>query len=376
MEKNKLSGEEYKKRFKPMEEDIRGSFFRDQTAIIHSLSFRKLKRKTQVFFASDNDNVCTRIEHVFHVFTNATTIAKGLNQKGWDLNVEMIQAIALGHDIGHAPFGHTGEEVLTDIFKKEFSHEINSLRVVDYLEGAGNGLNLTFGVRDGIVSHCGEKVEEEQFINPDFNVVRLEDIKESGKYPASYEGCIVRVADKISSLGRDIEDARSLKIIKKVPEDILGYTGIKDPDVRYRFNSAFLKKIIPDIVEVTNREGQIGFSDEGFEFVKKISAFSTKEIYNATEINRYKHYVGRILFNIYSSLSELFDKYGFDVYSCGYNFIKSYKSFGGYLKAHEKFYENSNADKNRILMDYISGMSDNYALRFAADISIPKSVFK
>lgn len=119
MKKNELPREVYKRRFKPKKEDIRGPFFRDQTAIVHSLPFRRLKRKTQVFFAPDNDHICTRIEHVLHVFTNSTTISKGLIDKGWELDVEMAQAIALGHDIGHAPFGHAGEEVLNEIIKKE-----------------------------------------------------------------------------------------------------------------------------------------------------------------------------------------------------------------------------------------------------------------
>jgi dGTPase len=384
MKGNKLSDEVYKKRFKPKEEDIRGPFFRDQTAIIHSLPFRRLKRKTQVFFAPDNDHICTRIEHVLHVFTNSTTIIKELIRKGWKLNTEMAKAIALGHDIGHAPFGHAGEAVLNGIVKKEtngktnFYHEINSLRFVDYVAEKGEGLKLTFGVRDGIVSHCGEKVENEQFIVPDWEVGKLEKIEKLDKYPASYEGCIVRVADKISSLGRDMEDAIELKIIDadKIPDDVLDYLGIESSKAKYQFNRALLNKIIYDVIDTTDSTGKIGMSDYGFESIKSINDFSQKNIYEAEKIKNYKHYVEVIIPNIYDSLSEKFDEYEFSIGDYKKCFIRSHQDFGDYLSAYKKFYEESDADKTQILVDYISGMSDNYAIRFQKDISIPKTVFK
>jgi len=384
MKKNELSDEVYEMRFKPKEEDVRGIFFRDQTAIVHSLPFRRLKRKTQVFFAPDNDHICTRIEHVLHVFTNSTTISKGLISKGWELDVEMAQAIALGHDVGHAPFGHAGEEVLNKIVEKEtnrnnsFYHEINSLRFVDYIAEKGKGLKLTFGVRDGIVSHCGEKLE--RFIEPDWEVRKLEDIGKLDKYPSSYEGCIVRVADKISSLGRDMEDAIELKIIngektEKIPKDILEYLGIASPDAKYQFNRALLNRVIYDIIDTTNSEEKVGMSKGGFKIICKINDFSEKCIYKAEKIENYRHYVRVILQNIYSSLSKLFDEHRYDFEFYKGHFIKSYKEFGDYLRAYKKFYEKSDADKTQILVDYISGMSDNYAIRFSKDISIPKTVF-
>ncbi len=385
MMKNELSDEVYERRFKPKKEDIRGVFFRDQTAIVHSLPFRRLKRKTQVFFAPDNDHICTRIEHVLHVFTNSTTISKGLIKKGWELDVEMAQAIALGHDIGHAPFGHAGEEVLNEIVEREtngensFHHEINSLRFVDHIAEKGKGLKLTFGVRDGIVSHCGEKLE--QFIEPDWEVKKLEDIGKLDKYPSSYEGCIVRVADKISSLGRDMEDAIELEIIngektEKIPNDILNYLGIKPSDVKYQFNRALLNKIIYDIIDTTDSKGKVGMSNDGFEIIKNINTFSEENIYKAKKINDYKYYVAVILRNIYDSLSELFDKYDFNIEDYKNCFIKSYQEFGDYLKAYKEFYGKFDTGKTQILADYISGMSDNYAIGFSTDISIPKAVFK
>ena len=158
---NPFQNETYRIRPKEKKTDCRGDFFRDQTAIIHSLPFRRLKHKTQVFFAPENDHICTRIEHVLHVATIAATICKGLNNSGnWDINAEMAFAIGLGHDLGHAPFGHSGERALNGIFKADaFKHEIHSLRVADKLANDGEGLNLTFGVRDGIICHCGESDE-------------------------------------------------------------------------------------------------------------------------------------------------------------------------------------------------------------------------
>ena len=382
MKKNELSDKVYKTRFKPKKEDVRGVFFRDQTAIVHSLPFRRLKRKTQVFFAPDNDHICTRIEHVLHVFTNSTTISKGLIDKGWKLDLEMAQAIALGHDVGHAPFGHAGEEVLKEIVKdkidkkRSFHHEINSLRFVDYIAEKGEGLRLTFGVRDGIVSHCGERIEEEQFIVPDWDVRKLEEINELGKYPSSYEGCIVRVADKISSMGRDIEDAIELGIIdaEKIPE--LEYLEIKSSEAKYQFNRALLNKIIYDIIDTTDTEEKVGMSDDGHGFIKTINKFSIEKIYKAKKISNYKYYVKIILKNIYNSLSELFDddKYEFNIDDG--KFIKSYQEFGDYFKTYKEFYKKVNEDKTQILVDYISGMSDNYAINFHKDISIPRNEFK
>jgi len=324
-----------------------------------------------VFFAPENDHICTRVEHAFHVFTNSTTLCKGLKGKGWDLDVEMTQAIALGHDIGHPPFGHAGEEILDEIAKKNgsnFHHEINSLRVVDHIAEKGEGLKLTFGVRDGIVSHCGERIE--QHIEPDWDVVDLEDIRDLGKYPASYEGCIVRVADKVSSLGRDMEDAIQLGVIEEIPDEILSYLGIELNEAKYQFNRALLNRIMYDIIDETDRTEKVGMSEESFRIMRAINDFSIERIYNSEKILNYRYYVRTIIHNIYNSLLGLLD--GYKVNLEGRDFIDAYKEFDNYVRAYREFYESSGADEVRILMDYISGMSDNYAISFQKDISIPK----
>lgn len=329
MIQNKLSDEVYKKRFKPKVEDIRGPYFRDQCSIIHSFPFRKLKRKAQVFYAPDNDNICTRIEHVLHVFTNSTTICKGLIKRGWKLDINMCQAIALGHDVGHAPFGHVGEETLKHIVKSQtkgrdsFHHEINSLRFMDYIANKGNGLKLTFGVRDGIVSHCGEKLE--QFMEPDWEIIKLEEINNLGKYPSSYEGCIVRIADKISYLGRDLEDAMGLKILStgSISEEILKYLNIEPSEVKNQFNKKFLDVIIHDIIKTSNKTRKIGISTHSYKIIKMIDELSMNEIYQSKILMDYQYYIDKILHNIWDTLSDFFDVNGFNKDFYNNHFIKS-----------------------------------------------------
>ena len=201
------------------ENDLRSEFGRDYTRILHSLAYRRLKHKTQVFFNTQNDHICTRMEHVAHVESISYTISKELG-----LNSELTKAISIGHDLGHAPFGHQGEVVLKQLSKEnlnnKFWHEKNGLRVVDKLDllqdNKGNfiNLNLTYAVRDGIICHCGEV--DENGIFPRSNKIDLNQINNPGEIqPFTWEGCVVKVSDKIAYLGRDIEDALLLNIIKQ-----------------------------------------------------------------------------------------------------------------------------------------------------------------
>ena len=174
--------------------DVRLPYYRDTTAIIHSSPFRRLKHKTQVFFAPANDHICTRIEHVLHVASISSTICRSLG-----LNDDLAWAIGMGHDLGHTPFGHIGEKIISDLRQEEglpkFEHEINGLRVVDFL----SPLNLTYAVRDGIVSHCGESFL--RTLKPDFTVKDLSKVKNKhGLMPSTWEGCVVRLSDQIEIL--------------------------------------------------------------------------------------------------------------------------------------------------------------------------------
>lgn len=204
--------------------DIRSEFERDYTRIIHSTAYRRLRHKTQVFFSPENDHVCTRIEHVMHVESIRYTIAKYLG-----LNTELTKAIATAHDLGHSPFGHQGEKILSNIAKRDigetFWHEKNGLEMVDGLELLEDpnknlqNLNLTYAVRDGIISHCGEI--DENHVKPRENFVNLCEYTYPNQYaPYTWEACVVKIADKISYLGRDIADAIRLGILTNMKKYI------------------------------------------------------------------------------------------------------------------------------------------------------------
>lgn len=367
---NPLPEDFYKRRRKERKEDIRGAFFRDQTAIIHSMPFRRLKHKTQVFFAPENDHVCTRIEHVLHVATIATTICKGLNKNGnWKLNEELAFAIGIGHDLGHAPFGHAGETAINEILKSEFQfqHEINSYRVAAHLANNGEGLNLTYGVLDGIICHNGENFERE--LKPNDKPNELEKIKNrKGIIPTSYEGCIVRFSDKIAYLGRDIEDALIANFIKEkdVPESIKKELG--------NSNGEIINTLVLDIIHSSKNNDCICFSEKKFELINELKKFNYKHIYNNKRILEYKEFGKRIIKNLFEHLSNLYAKYGLDTKKYLRSNIRLDKLFGRYLEKMRDFYTKEGLIPNQIIIDYIAGMTDDFALESIKQITIPKPI--
>ena len=196
--------------------DIRSEFERDYTRVIHSLAFRRMKHKTQVFFSPINDHICTRMEHVILVESLSETIASYLG-----LNTQLTKAIAIAHDIGHSPFGHQGEKALSEISEREFGktfwHERNGMELVDKIilleDDKQNleNLNLTYAVKDGIISHCGEI--DENGLKPRDEYIDLYDYNYPNQFrPYTWEACVVKIADKIAYLGRDIQDAITLGI--------------------------------------------------------------------------------------------------------------------------------------------------------------------
>lgn len=372
---NKIADEALKKRTFPRITDLRGDYYRDQTAIIHSLPFRRMKKKTQVFFAPTNDHICTRIEHVLHVTTVATTICKGLG-----LDIELAQAIALGHDLGHPPFGHVGEQILEELGKKDdpaysFIHEIHSYRMVEYLANRGRGLNLCYAVKNGIVSHCGEKFE--RTIEPSFTVYDLDSIKNRNITPCTYEGCVVRMADKISYLGRDIEDAMRLGIVNKnnIDKELLDLLKVNFENFKDSVNKLIINDLILDLVKTSSETGIIGFSDQTHSFMKKIKEFNYKEIYNSSIIIKYNYFVKKVLTIIYNELSEIFDKYEFDYKKYENHHIKPFREFGHYIESYLDFYTKEKNSKKTLIIDYIAGMTDNYALDFCKKVILPKRIF-
>ncbi|MBN2598746.1 MAG: HD domain-containing protein [Marinifilaceae bacterium] len=363
--KNPLTKEQYLERVNKKEYPIRGDFFRDQTAIIHSMPYRRLKHKTQVFFSPENDHICTRIEHVMHVATIGATICKGLNNQGWDLNTEMAFAIGLGHDLGHAPFGHAGETALNRKLPKEmkFIHEVNSYRVVQYLANDGEGLNLTYGVKDGIINHNGENFS--QYLEPSQSKNNLDLIKNRENLASSYEGIIVRFADSISYLGRDIEDAVVAKYItlSDIPEKIRAYIGKTNGDI--------INSLIIDLINNSKESNKIGFSDQMFEKLKILKDFNYRNIYLHPDILRYRKKGEVILEELFDYLLDRYDNNGHDYSKYESSNSTLGISFGRYLEKMKNLYEKEKNIPRQIVCDYIAGMTDNYALESYKSIKLP-----
>ncbi len=344
----------------PRDEDLRGYYFRDITAIVHSYPFRRLKHKTQVFFAPKNDHICTRIEHVMHVATISATICKAL-----DLDVDLAWAISLGHDLGHTPFGHLGESILQELLKERggFSHEIYSLRQVDRLINYGRGLNLTYAVRDGIINHCGEAFE--QSIRPDFRVRDLGAIERLEYYPCTWEGTVMRMADKVAYLGRDIEDAIHLGVLKPddLPAEAVAVLG--------RTNSEIIDAMVKDIIACAESSGEIGFSDEVFGALSLLADFNYERIYLSPLLTDFHEYFERMLRILFDYLGELFARCGADFARYERERNRLAVRFGDYLAKMEGFYETSERSWDRAIVDYIAGMTDDFAIESVREIMLP-----
>lgn len=241
--------------------DIRSEFERDYTRVIHSNAYRRLKHKTQVFFSPENDHICTRIEHVVHVESISYTIAKELG-----LNTELTRAIATAHDVGHSPFGHQGETVLSQISRSDigesFWHEKNGLEFVDKIELLEDNLknkqnlNLTYAVRDGIISHCGEI--DENMLKPREEYIDLKTYSKPNQYESyTWEACVVKVADKISYLGRDIEDAITLGILDEHLDELHKLLNHNSNEVIN--NTVIINNLVYDLCKNSSPEKRIMF---------------------------------------------------------------------------------------------------------------------
>ena len=368
MNKNPFSDKIYLRRSHPHTPDVRDEYFRDQTKIIHSLPFRRLKHKTQVFFAPDNDHICTRIEHVLHVATIAASICRGLNKSGnWDLNQDLAYAIGLGHDIGHAPFGHEGERAIAAcIAPKTFLHEINSYRVVEHLANCGEGLNLTFAVKDGIICHCGEDFATTQ-LRPAKKPNDLEKITGRNQMPSTYEGCIVRLADKIAYLGRDIEDAVKAKLITKadIPQAVQRELGTN--------NGEIISTLSLDLIHHSADKDYIGFSPEKFELISCLRHFNYDYIYHNAQMRQRKETIDRRIADLFGYFRTLFTRYGFDFAAYDKEGKQTARSFANYIRSMQRVYTQT-SQQDEIIVDYIAGMTDSYALSVMEDVILPNSI--
>ena len=369
MNKNPLGNEIYFKRTRPQMADVRGEYFRDQTKIIHSLPFRRLKHKTQVFFAPDNDHICTRIEHVLHVATIAAAICRGLNQNGnWQLDQDLAYAIGLGHDIGHAPFGHEGERALAACVKpKPFLHEVNSYRVVEHLANYGEGLNLTYAVKDGILCHCGEDFATHE-LRPATVPNDLEAIQSRRCLPTTYEGCIVRVADKIAYLGRDIEDAVKAGLITR--EDI----PLIVQDEIGTSNGEIINTLTLDLIHHSKKKDFIGFSPEKTDIISELKTFNYERIYHNAQMRQRKETIDKCIADLFDYFRTIFDKYGFDYTAYEREGKQTATSFANYMASMTKAYPQEANQRDIIITDYIAGMTDSYALNVMEDVILPNSI--
>jgi dGTPase len=357
-------------RISPIKKDpFRLEFARDETRILHSPPFRRLKHKTQVFLSPHNDHICTRMEHVLHVSSIAAVIGRCLN-----LNTDLINAIAKAHDLGHPPFGHAGERVLDRVLRNAgvecgFKHEVHGLRVVDKLTNYGAGLNLTYEVRDGIISHCGERFE--RIVAPDRtrNLYELENINERSFYPSTLEGCLVRLVDRIAYLGRDMEDAIKAGIIKKydLPQEIVKNLGAE--------NGKIIGVFVNDTISSSLGKDAIEMSDEVFGYMNKLKDFNYSYIYMHPEIERKSQKTANIIELLYDELEKIFrdSERGKNT---GYVHVLTKEA--PLMEIFFHFIRNTNyTDETpswRIITDYVAGMTDSFAERTFMQLFIPDPV--
>lgn len=355
--------------------DIRTEFERDYTRILYSTAYRRLKHKTQIYFSPVSDHICTRIEHVNYVESISYTIANTLG-----LNTELTKAIAIAHDLGHSPFGHSGEKILNEILESEtgekFWHEKNGLNAVDNIillenhDGNRANLNLTYAVRDGIVSHCGEVNDKVLF--PRNEKIDLNNYTKPNEYmPYTWEACVVKIADRISYIGRDLEDSISVHILDKKQVNELNKILNFGKNMN---NTNIISTLIADLCENSSPQEGLKFSKEKVDFLDKINKFCIKNIYTNEKLESANRYFKLVLEEIFRTLYNKFD---------GINTIDKLKQkrsmypklmdgfiiwLETYIKGNEiqlnkKIFDlNIKEDYAKAIIYYISGMTDKYAI--------------
>ena len=388
---NNPDWENISQRRKPLQtnpDDIRSVFDRDYTRIIHSNAYKRLKHKTQVFFSPESDHICTRSEHVSHVESISYTIASYLG-----LNTELTKAISVAHDIGHSPFGHSGEKILSTISQRDlgctFWHEKNGLDFVDSIELLENkekfkdNLNLTYAVRDGIISHCGEI--DENSLKPRKEYIDLTTYTRPNQYaPYTWEGCVVKISDKISYIGRDIEDAITLGIIDEHLNELYTLLHYDSPEKKIN-NTIIINYLVRDLAKNSSPDKGLCFSDEAFDLLNKIKEFNYRNIYFSDRIQPSIKYFELILNQIYDTLKSCYDgentlnKLNYHLRNIS---LKLYDSFIGFLTY---YYDLGNRGELKLMNDvifdfhnekdfykciiyYISGMTDKFAIEIYNDI--------
>lgn len=341
--------------------DIRPEFFRDIDRIIHSQGYTRYIDKTQVYSFTENDHITHRVLHVQLVSKIARTIGRALR-----LNEDLIEAIALGHDIGHTPFGHTGERFLNDICKKEgigyFCHNAQSVRILKDIEN----VNISIQTLDGILAHNGELLLNKYQAKKDKNkedilkevdgVFTIEGYSKMIR-PMTLEGCVVRISDIIAYLGRDIEDAITLGVIKRedLPKQITDILG--------NDNSSIVNTLIIDIIKNGMDKEYIQFSKDVFKALVDLRNWNFKKIYSSEEALRNREKLEKAfedMFNIY--LEELKDKDYKNHIEFSDNIPASEKRLYEFVNSRSEEYR-KNTDVRRIVIDYMAGQTDKFFLR-------------
>lgn len=293
---------------------VRTAFQRDRDRIIHSKSFRRLKHKTQVFIIPEGDHFRTRLTHTLEVAQIARTIARALR-----LNEDLTEAIALGHDLGHTPFGHTGETALDEVHPGGFRHNEQSLRVVEHLEGGG-GLNLTWEVRDGIANHTGPR------------------------RPATLEGQVVRIADRIAYINHDIDDALRGGVLTRdsLPADcleVLGHTH------RERINN-----MIVDLIATSQERPEIGLSPQIGAAMNRLRDFLYANVYVSSEAKREEGKARHVVQYLYRYFTEHPEA----------------------LPPEYRRRAATDGARAQVVCDYIAGMTDRYAVAVFQHLFVPQ----
>ncbi len=294
--------------------EMRTEYQRDRDRILHSKAFRRLKHKTQVFISPEGDHYRTRLTHTLEVSQIARTMARALR-----LNEDLAEAIALGHDLGHTPFGHAGEEILDRIHPGGFRHNVQSLRVVEKLEN-GRGLNLTYEVRDGILKHTGKEIAE------------------------TLEGRIVKMSDRIAYINHDIDDAIRGKVIDQsdIPKECLDVLGL---DHKNRINN-----MIKDIIKNSEAQSEVIMSPEVQYATDKLRKFMFDRVYIGSKAKDEEKKAQNIIKELY-------------IY-----FNNNPLELPEDAKSRLNFEET-----NKVVCDYIAGMTDRYAIKKFRDLFLPSA---
>lgn len=338
-------------RYHEMKEDIRPPFWHDADRIVHSLSYSRYSDKTQVFSFNENDHVSRRMTHVQLVSKVARTIGRMLN-----LNEDLIEAGALGHDIGHTPLGHLGEAIINDISVRElgefFKHNVQGVRTFMYIDHKGKGENLSLQVLDAILCHNGEMVNgeyhpkkktKEEFLK-EYNDCYINKDVSKKLVPMTLEGCVVRISDIIGYVGRDIEDAIMLGVLSReeLPKEIT--------DVLGNTNSSIVNTIVIDIVNNSYGKDYIKMSDEVYKALIDLKQFNYDHIYIKSNTKEQIEFYTK-------GFNVLFSKYLSDIENNNEN-SEIYRDF---LSTKLPIYMD-NTNHKRMVIDFLAGMTDEYFL--------------